>query len=114
MLSRDASLLTAALCCAALHREQAVTEDLQVMREAAPSSFTARQSLREWLETNRLIEHELTFIELGGPGLGASDLAECTEEDIASLSSEMTTFEARRFEAALRALQSQSGRGEGE
>jgi hypothetical protein len=37
--------------------------------QAAPSSFTARQSLREWLETNRLIEHELKFVDLGGPGL---------------------------------------------
>ena len=29
---------------------------------------------------------------------------ECTEEDIAALSSEMTAFEARRFEAALKTI----------
>eukprot|EP01043_Picozoa_sp_COSAG02_P036005 COSAG02_NODE_2612_length_8419_cov_2.286779_2_plen_75_part_00 len=74
------------------------------MREAAPSSYTARQSLREWLETNRLIEHERKFIEVGGLGLGASDLANASEEDIAALNSEMTSFEARRFEAALKSL----------
>ena len=69
-----------------------------------PTADDARQSLNTWLETNRLARHKVHFLQVGGPESGLADLALITEDEAAEFSSVMTKMEARRFEAALKAL----------
>lgn len=82
----------------------AEAEELKTMQELLPTAYDARQSLNEWLETNRLARHKVHFAQVGGPESGLTDLALLTEEETGELSSVMTKMEARRFEAALKTL----------
>lgn len=93
-----------------------MSEQVNILRQEAQqqggdaSTAIARESLRHWLASIRLIHHELKFVEVGGRGVAVEDMRLCRDEEIEELSTDMTFFEKARLKVAIEDLQSSEDR----
>ena len=63
-----------------------------------------RQTLVEWLQSNRLMHHEQSILDIAGEHTSVEDLEYLNEDDLAEIAAKMTRIEGMRFSKALKKL----------
>jgi hypothetical protein len=61
-----------------------------------------RQTLVEWLHSNRLMHHEQSILDVAGEHTSVEDFEFLSEDDLAEITAKMTRVEGMRFSKALK------------
>lgn len=86
-------------------RQRGIDEDLRDLEKLSKTAHDGRASMREFLDKNRLLRHEGTFVEVCGRDMSVEDLEFLGDEDMESIKAEMTSVEGKRLDKALQQMQ---------
>lgn len=67
-------------------------------------SQAPRQTLVEWLQSNRLMHHEQSILDVAGEHTSVEDFEFLNEDDLAEITAKMTRVEGLRFSKAMKKL----------